>query len=220
MTKPYYADDNVTLYHGHCLAVTEWLTADVLVTDPPYGMRYESNMNRNKRNVKMGRPVAADDSTAARDQVLELWGSKPALVFGRWNCPRPASTRARLIWDKRGGFMGDLSLPWGPADEEIYVLGDGFTGKREGNVLSVHMLMSADRERPDHPTPKPVPLMERLIEKCPRGVVADPFAGSGATLLAARNLGRRCIGVELEERYCDLIATRLSQGALDFQEGA
>jgi site-specific DNA-methyltransferase (adenine-specific) len=114
--------------------------------------------------------------------------------------------------------MGNLQLPWGRSDEEVYILGSGFTGKREGSVLRVHMLMSADKERPDHPTPKPIPLMERLIEKCPPGVIADPFAGSGSTLVAARNLGRKAIGVEIEERYCDLIASRLAQGCLDFGE--
>lgn len=215
----YYQDDSVTLYHGDCLELTQWLASDVLVVDPPYGMAYESNMNRDRRNVKLGRPIASDGDTGVRDAALALW-SGPALVFGRWNRPRPSSTRARLIWDKRGGFMGDLSLPWGPSDEEIYVLGSGFVGRRESNVLSVQMLMSTDRERPDHPTPKPVPLMERLIEKCPPGVIADPFAGSGSTLIAARNLGRKAIGVELEERYCELIARRLAQGCFDFEAPA
>lgn len=213
--KPYYEDESVTLYHGDCLEVTAWLEADVLVTDPPYGMAYESNRNRNKKNVKLGRPVMADDSTEVRDAALALWGDRPALVFGKWTVARPTATRARLIWDKRVQGTGDVTLPWGPAEEEIYVLGSGFTGKREGNVISVQMLMSADRNRPDHPTPKPLGLMSRLIEKCPPGVLADPFAGSGATLVAARDMGRRAVGVEVEERYCELIAKRLSQGVLD-----
>ena len=58
--------------------------------------------------------------------------------------------------------------------------------------------------------------METLIGRCPPGVVADPFAGSGATLIAARNLGRKSIGVELEERYCEIIAKRLDQQVINF----
>lgn len=218
MPEAYYSDDQVTLYHGDCLVeATEWVKADVLVTDPPYGMSYESNRNRDKRNVKVGRSVFADASTETRNIALMMWATRPALVFGKWTCPRPPGTRARLIWDKRVQGTGDLGLPWGPADEEIYVLGHGFAGRREGNIISVQMLMSNDRERPDHPTPKPVGLMERLIEKCPaEWVIADPFAGSGATLLAARNLGRRAIGVEIDERYCEMIAKRLTQDVLDF----
>ena len=112
--------------------------------------------------------------------------------------------------------MGDLSIPWGPTDEEVYVLGGGWSGKRESSVLSVQMLMSGDSSRPDHPTPKPIPLMEILVKKCPPGVIADPFAGSGTTLIAARNLGRTAIGVELEEKYCEIIAKRLDQQVIDF----
>jgi len=213
--QPYYTDDHVTLYHGDCRDITEWLAADVLVTDPPYGMAYESNRNRDKRNQKVGRPIVNDADTALRDAALTLWGPRPALVFGKWTRPRPTGTRARLIWDKRVQGTGDLTIPWGPADEEIYVLGSGFTGKRGTNVLSVQMLMSGDRDRPDHPTPKPVPLMERLIAHT-TGVVADPFTGSGSTLIAAKALGRRAIGVELEERYCEITARRLSQEVFDF----
>lgn len=215
---PYYSDDSVTLYHGDCLEIDAWLAADVLVTDPPYGMGYESNFNRDKRNAKVGRPVDGDGDTTARDAALRAWGDKPAIMFGRWDMPRPVGVHTRLIWDKGNSVgMGNLSIPWGRSDEEVYVLGSGFVGKREGSVLRVQMLMSGDRERPDHPTPKPVPLMERLLLKT-TGVIADPFAGSGSTLLAARNLGRKSIGVELKERYCELIAKRLAQGALDFGE--
>lgn len=217
VTAPYYADEHVQLYLGDCLEVTGWLTADVLVTDPPYGMRYESNLNRDRRNTKLGRPIAGDDTPELRDWALTTWGPRPALVFGTWRVPRPAAARALLVWHKIGaGGLGDLTLPWLPTHEEVYVLGNGFTGRRSDSVLPVPPLMSNDRERPDHPTPKPVALMERLIEKCPPGTIADPFAGSGSTLIAARNLGRRAIGVEIEERYCEVAARRLAQDVLGF----
>ncbi|AYD83927.1 DNA methylase [Gordonia phage Getalong] len=212
MSGPYYQDDLVTLYHGDCLDITDWLQADVLVTDPPYGMAHSSGWK--------SRPIANDETTEARDAVLGKWGPRPALMFGRWSVARPDSVRARLIWDKgEWPGMGDLKFPWGPSDEEIYILGDGWTGTREGTVIRVNRLTGG---AVDHPTPKPIPLMERLIAKCPPGAIADPFAGSGSTLVAAANQGRRVIGVELEERYCELIAKRLSNQtmALDFGDAS
>lgn len=215
---PYYEDEFVTLFHGDCLELADqWCDADVLVTDPPYGMSYTGFTGRKgepRKSITRRSVVSQDDSVEVRDAALRLWGNRPALVFGRWNLPRPLATRMRLVWDKSPcGFMGDLSLPWGAAEEEIYVLGTGFAGKREGNVIRAQTLMSSDKSRPDHPTPKPVGLMEVLVGKT-TGTVADPFAGSGATLLAARNLGRKVIGVEMEERYCELMVKRLSQQTL------
>lgn len=215
----YYEDEFVQLHLGDCRAVRGWTTADVLVTDPPYGMDYTGFGGRKgePRRSEGRLSVAGDSTTEVRDAVIDMWGDRPALVFGRWNVPRPAGTRHRLVWDKQGGpGMGDLAMPWGLGDEEVYVLGRGFTGKRESNVIRAQTLMSGDARRPNHPTPKPVALMEALIEKCPQGVIADPFAGSGATLIAARNLGRKAIGVELEEKYCELIVNRLAQQAFDF----
>lgn len=208
----YYQDDHVTLYHGDALEVDAWLSADVLVTDPPYGVAYESGRVPNRTR----RPIAGDNDTEARDQVLKVWGDKPAITFGKWSVQRPSNVKARLIWSKGDDpGMGDLSFPWGNSDEEIYVHGAGFTGRRGSNVL-VHKKPPVNN-RDDHPTPKPLSLMEALIEKCPPGVVADPFAGSGSTLVASRNLGRKAIGVELEEKYCEIIAKRLSQGAFNFE---
>ena len=212
---PYYQDEHVTLYHGDCLTEhREWLDADVLVTDPPYGMGYVESRSTTRGNKFI--PVGGDGDLVARDNALAAWGDGPALVFGTWRVSRPAGTRQLIVWDKgESPGMGDLTMPWGPGHEEVYVLGHGWTGKRRTNVYRVPTIGAASANRPDHPTPKPVPLMEQLIERCPPGAIADPFAGSGATLVAARNLGRRAIGVELEERYCEVIAKRLQQGAFD-----
>lgn len=223
---PYYQDELVTLYHGSCLELTEWLQADVLVTDPPYGMAYRSNFSKSGPTAA----IAGDGDTRLRDEALELWGPERAqLVFGTWRVPRPdvsigRQIRTLIVWDKGDTpGLGDLSLPWGHSHEDVYVMGrKGFAkpgGKvtRSAAVIRANTMSVADRRRPDHPTPKPVALMERLLEGIdPRAVIADPFAGSGATLVAARNLGRRAIGVELEERYCDLIVGQLSQQAFDF----
>lgn len=201
--KPYYADEWVTVYLGDCREVPEWLDADVLVTDPPYGMAYDSGWS--------SRPIEGDADTAARDAALALWGAKPALVFGRWDQPHPVAAKLALIWDK-GDWpgMGDLALPWGPSTEEVYVLGSGFVGKRAGSVIRVNRIVGDSL----HPNEKPIGLMSRLIQRCPPGVVADPFMGSGTTLVAAKQLQRRAIGVELDEQYAEKAVKRLSQETL------
>lgn len=130
-----------------------------------------------------------------------------------------------LTWEKGEHVgMGDLSLPWKPNTEEIYVLGSGFVGKRTGSVLKSLAIAGTVGQGAlgtrHHPTEKPEALMAALITKCPPGTIADPFAGSGSTLVAAKSLGRRAIGVELEERYCEIAAKRLSQDVLDFTGGA
>lgn len=212
----YYQDDYVTLHLGNCLDVTDWLTADVLVTDPPYGVAWESGNFSNAANLK-NQTVANDHNADVRDAALNLWGKRPALVFGSWRIPRPANTNNRLIWHKAANIPGMRTQPWFAADEEIYQLGTGFTGKPEQNVLVTHDRRDGaygEVARYGHPTPKPVGLLERLIAKCPPGVIADPFAGVGSTLIAARNLGRKVIGIELDEAYCETIATRLAQQPL------
>jgi len=219
----YYQDDYVTLYHGDCLTEhREWLDADVLVTDPPYGMAYRDRLGKHDA-------IAGDETTVVRAASLAAWGEGPALVFGTWRVEKPEGVKNVLIWDKGSDLGMGASNPWGLSHEEVYVLGgwpaivpggrvrEGGTPSRVPSVLRVAKPNNASADRvTEHPTPKPVGLMERLIERCPPGVIADPFAGSGATLVAAKNLGRRVIGVELEEKYCELIAKRCSQEVLDF----
>lgn len=215
--KPYYVDDLVTLYHGDALEVEEWLTADVLVTDPPYGVGYSSSGMSNARRPSV-QTVQNDQDAFIRDKVLELWGDQPAVVFGSWKVERPQDVKFRLIWYKKANIPGMRPAPWFSADEEIYILGKGFTGKPEQNVPVTNDRRDGaygEVAKYGHPTPKPVGLLERLITKAPEGVVADPFAGVGSALIAARNLGRRAVGVELDESYCETIALRLSQQSFD-----
>lgn len=226
--QPYYEDEWVTLYHGDCLELNAWLSADVLVTDPPYGMGYVSHrLHKAARAGVQASRMAGDADTQARNDALAAWGDvRPSLVFGRWSIPKPAGVKQVIIWEKGNHTgMGDTNIPWRPNTEEIYVRGTwpqrapkgrGGGGRASG-VLSVTATaaLSAEMGRL-HPTEKPLGLLEKLIERVPPGVIADPFAGSGSTLLAARNLGRQAIGVELEEVYCETIAKRLQQQAFDF----
>ena len=221
--KPYYQDDLVTLYHGDCLEVTEWLEADVLVTDPPYGIEAESRKGSYRgagSQLRKHNPIANDDSIEVRDKVLKQWETRPAIVFGSWKMPRPQETQHLLIWWKRGHAPGPTNAAFMAQHEEIYVWGAGFraTSPPMRSVIETKEPRSIEVAKIGHPTPKPVGMMELLIDRCPPGTIADPFAGSGSTLIAARNLGRKAIGVEYEEKYCELIATRLSQQGFNLEE--
>jgi site-specific DNA-methyltransferase (adenine-specific) len=211
--KPYYQDAHVTLYHGDCLEVDAWLEADVLVTDPPYGMNRAFVGDYRADQVR----VTNDHDTTTRDSALRLWGKeKGFLVFGHWKCDKPKNIKHTVIWSKDRMSLGDQTAAYATSHEEIYSGGNTslWVNKREQSVITAKV--QTGDSRPDHPTPKPIGLMEHLVAKTNTGVIADPFAGSGSTLLAARNLGRQAIGVEYEEKYCELIAKRLSQQAFDF----
>ena len=221
---PYYADDTVTLYHGDCREITDWLAADVLVTDPPYGIGWSKGRWAKMHNPAAQAGIANDDDTSVRDAALASWGQiRPALVFGSLRAPYPAGWHQMLVFGKPvvgAGLFGRRG-PWRANWEPIFVLGGwpDQTPMRSGVISTrAHAASgySGYTTRAGHAHAKPLDVMEELIDACPAGVIADPFAGSGSTLVAARNLGRKAIGVELDERYCETIAARLSQGALDF----
>src|SRR5690606_30080856 len=127
---------------------------------------------------------------------LSLWPSeRPWAVFGTWKRPKPTNLRGVLVWEKGDhSGMGDLSFPWKPNWEEIYIGGVGWAGHRGSSVLRVsapvtwNTTTAAPRR---HPHEKPVSLITELLNKAPSGVVVDPFMGSGTTLRAARDLGMK-----------------------------
>lgn len=210
--EPYYDDGAVKLYHADSRDLLLWLDGDVLVTDPPYGLGYQTGAMSNAR-VPLVEEIAGDADSSTRDRALSLWGERPAIVFGSWRIPRPERTRQRLIWHKRTAKPGFTRAPWFSAEEEIYILGSGWMGLPEQNVYVTDDRRdgaSGEVARLGHPTPKPVSLMERLIRHAPPGIIVDPFAGTGSTLIAARNCGRAAIGIEIEERHCRTAADRLT----------
>lgn len=215
----YYDDGLVVIYHADARDVVSSVTADVVVTDPPYGIAWSRGANsKAKDNGHKG--IMNDEDTSMRDTVLELLADLPGLVFGSFYAPFPKNLKQVLVWPK-------------PADSGVVGSTTGFRRDAEpvflvgpwpqrtvawGSVLSPgSRSISATAAATGHPHTKPVPLMRDLLTKCPPGVVIDPFMGSGSTLRAAKDLGRRAIGIELDERYCETAALRLSQEVLDLE---
>jgi site-specific DNA-methyltransferase (adenine-specific) len=222
MTTPYYQDDHVTIYHGDCREVTEWLSADVLVTDPPYGIGWNQasylTVGRSEgTRTKQHDGIANDEDTSARDEALAMWAPRPALVFGACETPTPKGTRRTLVFHKPAdsGLFG--SIIWRKDWEPIYMVGKWPTSPAtESSVIRTRYGSHREYAQGVHPHAKPDDVLKRLIAKCPPGVVADPFMGSGSTLRAAKDLGRKAIGIELDERYCEIAANRMGQEVLDF----
>lgn len=223
--KPYYEDGNATLYLGDAREVLPALTAgssDLLLTDPPYDIGFKSNRGQHDR-------IAGDDGTLDIRAVLAaacrvLRRSRHAYVFGPSSVlPEMLTAGVELVWDKGIVGMGDLSVPWGRSHEPIsFALHQPSKANREqgfgrltarirqGTVLRVDRTHGASSKR--HPTEKPVLLLRQLIESSSvmGDMVLDPFAGVGSTLVAATLEGRRSVGIEIEERYCEIAAKRLS----------
>jgi site-specific DNA-methyltransferase (adenine-specific) len=218
----YYEDGFVTLYHGDCLTDhREWLDADVLVTDPPYGRDWKQGEIKGKRASAGVAGIANDSTTTVRDAALSAW-SGCAIAFGDLMLAPPPGTKLVAIYQKPGdaGMRGAIAGVRRDA-EAIYFLGGWPSGL--GGTSSVFKTgapcvgnPSGIAAKAGHPNAKPLDIMERLVSMT-EGVIADPFAGSGSTLVAAKNRGRRAIGVELDERYCETIAKRLSQDLLELE---
>lgn len=222
--KPYYQTDLVTLYHGDCMSVQP--SCDLLVTDPPYGQKYVSGRVPDKWG-----PIAGDDDPAAVVEALRhalkgLKHNRHVYIFrGKLDLSSlPLSGIAELVWDKGIIGMGDLKRPWGPQHETIifatYVPSKAGREKGYGNLSarlrkgSVLRSIRPNGERVKyHPTEKPVDILRQLIESSSviGETVYDPFAGSGSTLVAAVLEGRKAIGCEIEERYCETAAKRLEE---------
>ena len=199
---PYYQDDACTIYHGDCLEILPQLDkVDLVLTDPPYGLNFKGE--EWDKNV----PKIAIELPSIFNKVAIIMA--PTIIFDfptpNWVAcwARPASSSRSKV----GGFSH-----WSP----ILIYGDC---KMKVDFASFHAIQhSYGKDGIGHPSPKPLIVMSWLVgELSAEGdTILDPFMGSGTTLRAAKDLGRKAIGIEIEEKYCEIAAKRLSQEVLAF----
>jgi hypothetical protein len=206
--KPYYEHSGITIYHGDCREILPTVTADVLCLDPPYGTNEHGGYGRRQLGLET---IENDENTEIRDFVLAWWGERQAICFGSPRRPEPPGRwDYRLVWDKRNPGMG---APWRWQHEMIYLRGEWSNPKGIPSVISV----SAGNTMRGrwHPHEKPIEVMATVLVGS-AGSVIDPCMGSGSSIVTAKKLGRRAIGMDVSERYCEIAAKRLSQEMLDF----
>ena len=203
----YYSDEFVRLYNCDNEKV-DFIDYDILITDPPYGMNYQSN-RRASRHSK----IQGDDKFPIEriDKYIDN-AKNAAYVFCRWNNLTELRTPKSLIaWIKNNGGSGDLKHEHSRYWEAICFypkLGHEFI-KRPPDIIRCNKVPSNL-----HPTEKPLGVLEFLICANKGDVIFDPYAGSGSTLIAAKMNNRSAVGIEIEEKYCEIAARRLEQNYL------
>lgn len=206
--KPYYDQDGITIYHGDCFEILPTLPkVDLVLTDPPYGIAFDTDYTRFTSGFKVDRRKHKEVHGDKEPFDPSPWLSFPRVVMWGANCySNKLPIGSWLVWDKRHtngtAFLADAEVAWMNKGYGVYI----YSQTWQGCVRS---------EPIDHPTQKPTELMAWCFEKAAvGGLTLDPFMGSGTTLVAAKRLGRRAIGIEIEERYCEIAAKRLAQGVL------
>ena len=207
----YYSDDAVTIYHGDCREILPSLeSVDLVLTDPPYGIDYQS-----ARRIDWQRQEKIEGDDAFPVWIFdELKPGVALFVWCRWDLlrllPQPKSF---IVWDKGNHSMGDLEHEYGrqwegcafyPGPEHSFV-------KRPVDIIRCNKIPPLELQ---HPNEKPVGAIKPLLLAHPADTVLDPFMGSGTTLRAAKDLGSKAIGIEIEERYCEIAAKRMSQSVM------
>lgn len=224
--RPYYDDGRgIVIYHGDCREVLPGLeSVRLVVTDPPYVFGIASTAQEGKAGgwgdlmnsaawyallLREFRRLTANQQGAA--WVFNSWRSFPVLARAAYEAQWPIESL--LVWDKECiGPGGQRGLR--PVYELAALFAQQDFAIKNRSLPDVWRSKWAMTKPNGHPAEKPVDLLTRIIRECGDGDVLDPFLGSGSTLVAAKKEGRRAIGIEIEERYCEIAARRLSQEVL------
>lgn len=218
LPAPFFQDESCTIYHGDCrelLPLIEPNSVDLVLTDPPYGVDFDTDFTRFTGGVAASRSshAAVHGDAEPFDPAL-LAGYRRRILFGA-NCYSDLLGRGSwIVWDKRspGGsknVMSDGEVAWYSEGHGVYIWSHTWDGFNR----------ASERGTAYHPTQKPVALMRWILNRWtnPGDLILDPFMGSGPVAAACRDLRRRYIGIEIEERYCEIAARRLSQSVLPLE---
>lgn len=239
LPKPYYQDEWATIYNAssdEVLPRIETDSVDLVVTSPPYN-KANSDCSRSPlckgARLRKGYEVHGDAMDESeydewqRRVLKELWrisrlavayNHKPRIQDGQWRAPLGLDfggliPRQVVIW-KTGAGINLMPRAFAPAHEwvMIFAKNEWSIGKQWSSIGDVWEIQPTCH--PEHPAPYPIQLPARLIESCGAKTVLDPYAGTGTTIEAAKLLGCRAIGIEINERYCEIAARRMAQGVL------
>ena len=211
-----YENKNVTLWHGDC---REWSgKADAVVSDPPYGMDWDGDIRRGPNGTGKTGPTCSFGQRIANDKVefdpYPWLGFERVVLWGWLHFAQRLPKGSALVWLKRydqgfGSFLSDADIAWMKGGHGVYCRRD--------------LSLQGESSSRMHPTQKPVGLMSWCMDRAkiaPDATVLDPFCGSGTTLIAALETGRKAIGIECDERWVDVAVKRMerwhAQGRLDF----
>lgn len=220
--RPYYEENGITIYHGDCREILPSLSkVDLVLTDPPYGINYKPQRSQgNCKKWQSQRPFGSVVNDGLPfDPALLLGYSRLILWGGNHYASRLPDSGGWLVWDKkrgasqsRGFISSDAELAWTNIGGTVRLFPFMWNGLCRDAEIGEHY----------HPTQKPRALMKWCIQIAgdDMDTIVDPFMGSGTTLRAAKDLGRKAIGIEIEEKYCEVAANRLRQEVLNFNSVA
>lgn len=242
--RPYFEEDGISIFHGDCREILPSLgKSDVAVTDPPYGeisLSWDVRVDGWLEYLAAGSLWCFGSLRFFMESRFDGWKFAQDIVWEKHNGSNLSTDRFRRVHEHLAQFY-PASVSWTEvfknplfsydADHRQVIrrksaphLGKCGESRYESKICGPRQMRSVIREHSchgiaDHPTQKPTALIEIVVRySCPeKGRVIDPFAGSGSTLVAAKSLGRRAIGIEIEEKYCEIAAKRLSQKVFQFE---
>ncbi len=207
--KPFYQDESCTIYNADCRKVLPFLPSfDLVVADPPYGMEFQSNFRAVKHSkIEGDERLPVDLIWLAMSKAL-----RASYVFCRWdNLSMMPRCKSVIAWVKNNWSMGDLKHEHGRQWEACCF----YPESMHEFITRIPDVIYADRTGNDlHPTEKPEKLIRTIIGANVGETILDPFMGSGTTLVAAKLEGRRAVGIEIDEEYCQIAVNRLRQKVL------